>query len=262
MYSLLGSCTQGGLGTSQLWFCAAGCLFLMCWESSKVFFSPCLHLLPPVNCQNITLAGGSKGVEVASLLTQLMVVSGSSSQAQGPVMWGFVGTSPTPWKPHTVGRQSTLGGSKHCFPPCPKSPLPTFSCRGECIKNFDTHRGSGRLGQDFLALTNTWATEESFKKCNCLSEMGCYYTPFYSHNGNIIEWSVQMSFNLQCANVVISHGGCQIGEDGNTQTFIYLSREVRWDSDIYPPSSVADKVKQMFLSAGDNLQGTEVMSRK
>lgn len=62
-----------------------------------------------------------------------------------------------------------------------------------------------------------------------------------------------MSFNLSCANVVRSHGGCQIGEDGSTQTFIYLSREVWWDSDIYPPSSVVDKVEQMFLSAGDNL---------
>lgn len=30
----------------------------------------------------------------------------------------------------------------------------------------------------------------------------------------------------------------------------------------YPPSSVVDKVEQMSLSAGDNLEGTEVMGRK
>lgn len=64
------------------------------------FQSVFLTLPPPpassVNCQNITLAGGSEGVEVAALLTQLMVVSGISSQAQGPVVGGFVGTSPTP----------------------------------------------------------------------------------------------------------------------------------------------------------------------
>jgi len=48
-------------------------------------------------------------------------------------------------------------------------------------------------------------------------------------------------------------------------SFGYLGKFDRiQDSDFfcYPPSSVVDKGEQMSLSAGDNLQGAEVMSRK
>lgn len=102
---------------------------LCCWKSiSDVLgkFPKAFLTLPPpppassVNCQNITLASDSKGVDVASHLTQLIVVSGSCRQAQDTVMWRAARTSPTHGKPYTVQRQGTLGGSKHCCPTLPQ----------------------------------------------------------------------------------------------------------------------------------------------
>lgn len=47
--SPLGSHSQSELGTNELWVCAAGELYLSCWESSQSLFSPCFHLLPPLS---------------------------------------------------------------------------------------------------------------------------------------------------------------------------------------------------------------------
>lgn len=138
--------------THPRWTGNQSAMGLCCWRTvSDVLgkFPKSFLTLPPspassVSCQNITLAGDSKVTEVVSHLTQLIVVSGSSRKAQNPVMWRAVRTSPAHGKPYTVQRLGALGGTNIAVPPCPKYPL--ISCppyRGECVKSFDTHTGTG-----------------------------------------------------------------------------------------------------------------------
>lgn len=134
---------------------------LCCWRTisdtlGKFPKSFLTLLLPPassVNCQNITLAGDSKGVEVVAISAQLTAVSGSSRQVQDV---GNEGLKPCPGQ-----RQWALeGGSEHC-PTLPQIFHPALLAR--MSEGTPTHTGTGASKHHFMPLRNTGVTKESFK---------------------------------------------------------------------------------------------------
>lgn len=161
---------------------------LCCWRTiSDVlgkFLKSFLTLPPPpassVNCQNITLASDSKGVEVVSHLTQLIAVSGSSRQAQDPIIWRAVRTSPAHGKPYTVQRQGTLGGEQALLSHLAPNLLfhPIILARMSVLKPLISAQQLGHWGSTFWLLETQKLLKNHLKTVTAFLKWGGIIFPF------------------------------------------------------------------------------------